>query len=211
MQDNQSGSPRQIKISMYKMAPLPFFAIFFMLMTVAIISLINVPKEPLLGLFSAIWFGGIALSSLRSWLLSRKNYVTVSENGIELKHSAGVIQIPWSEIKTVCLQIILTKVITWYGQPQLALQLSTQNINKINEINSSNSGGLYRKRDDLADLIGENKLDLYINMYKATEEDAAILNILKRQPSFVEHVKPLIKTKSLEEYNKVYEENFNSK
>ncbi|KKT73198.1 MAG: hypothetical protein UW68_C0015G0026 [Candidatus Collierbacteria bacterium GW2011_GWB1_44_6] len=152
----------------------------------------------------------LSVSLLRKILRNRKNYTLISEEGLKIFHSRGIVNLNWEDFSLTSLQAsgstnILgdTKII-----PYLNLVFTESGKSKISAINTNKSGGLYKKQIDFEGYMGEVSGDLYINLSKTTDRDASIVDTLSKHTTFVKHTKPIFKTVDPAQYNEFVIQNF---
>ncbi len=191
------------KIVILKNSILIWFSLF-LISSIAILSLLNISLSPLLFGSIAFFSGWLVFIVLKRLISSFTNYAVVSEAGLEIRNQNQKHFISWTEITKVGLQLLMTKFAGINeGVPHLGISLSEQN--KLPSLNSAKSLGLFKLKTDLEGFLGEPKMDLYINLRQLDDKDEPIMKILTNQKSYSKHLKPLIKTSSHDEYNKISE------
>lgn len=175
--------------------------------SIAILSLLNIALSPILFGSIAFFSGWLVFLVLKRLIFSFTNYAVVSEAGLEIRNQNQKHFYSWTEITKVGLQLLMTKFAGINeGVPHLGISLSEQN--KLPSLNSAKSLGLFKLKTDLEGFLGEPKMDLYINLRQLDDKDEPIMKILTNQKSYSKKLKPLVKTNSQDEYNKIIAENF---
>jgi len=184
-----------------------FLLIFLLCTVLSLINFILTPSGNSFGYFvvallfeaSLIWFGS------KYVLPGRQKYVIVDDNGINFVCQKRKVEIKWSHIEKLTLQGFVPNdfrggfAVLSFDYNKDAVDLSEINIPYF----------LFRKETDLASFLGSNKPDIAISLKFMKESENKVLHdIFQRNGFSLVKTKPLIQCKTQDEYNEIFEANF---
>jgi len=197
----------EYKISSAKITIASLFSLIFLLglSTFFLVGLLVILKAGLtssvLGVGLAVVFGwSLILYTATRFIASLRNYVVLNSAGIRFSQFGRTIEIPWNEIKTISLQLIIAKRLgVWESNLYLSITLTEQAKLKLEKVKVSREFGFIQNRTTLEGYMGNYKPDLAITLKFLKEKDKGLLVFLKKQQSYIDTA-PIVKTKSVQEY-----------
>jgi len=136
----------------------------------------------------------------------------IGDEGISIYQKGKVVQLVWGEIVKIGFQVVMAKRMGVYEAfPYLSIKLAAPSLSKIDILKSSKEFGFIQKFSDLTGYMGQDKLDFYIGMQYAKENDSQqLIHLLSSRSVYIKSLSPLIKTDDKLEYERVVKENFKS-
>jgi hypothetical protein len=183
----------------------------------ALISTVTIPFIAT-ALFPIIKIPGVVVLTF-FWLIAayltykvfslRKSFATISAQGISISQGSVIVEISWTEIEKIGIQAIVLKRMNVYeALPYLSIKLSTQYVEKLAPFVAEELGFIQKSNSLQEYLCSGEKNDIFIKMSGLQENDIDIISFLTSQNTFVKALPVIVKTSSVEEYNKLVKENF---
>ncbi|OIO45385.1 MAG: hypothetical protein COZ34_04730 [Candidatus Pacebacteria bacterium CG_4_10_14_3_um_filter_34_15] len=156
-------------------------------------------------LFS-LFFSLLLIYPVINYFLNR-NRLFIDIERLSITFDGRTYNFKWEEISQIGFQVLISEKSFGVREaiPYLALKL--KDISKINFMKDHEEFGFIQKKDDLKKLKHqEDILDLYVSLRFAKYTDSFFLDFLKNKSAFAEHLKPLVRTDSEDEYDSVLKE-----
>jgi len=158
---------------------------------------------------AAIFFWLLFIFPLVYYFLNQ-NRLIINTNGLSIMFGGKTYYFGWNEVSKIGIQALVSPKSLGIMEIFLYLAINLKDKLKINDIKNHKEFDLIQKKDDLKNFRHqEDILDLYVSLRFTEDSDPPFLDFLKNKSTFVEHLKPLVRTDSEDEYNSVLKENFN--
>ncbi len=139
-----------------------------------------------------------------------RNGLFINIEGLSITFDHMTFNLKWDDINQIGFQALISEESFGIRETIPYLVLRLKDISKINFIKNHKEFSFIQKKDDLNRFIQQKDiLDLYISLKFTEDSDLSLYNLVKSRSTYVDNLKPLIKTTSEDEYNSILKENSN--
>lgn len=176
-----------------------FFALAIPILSYFLYSIINIP-----GILTLSFFWLINIISIISHLKASRLYCEITNQEVKISDGNSIVKFNIEAIQGINTQLLISKRMGVYEVfPYLVFMIKEDSKDKLNLLSNSREYGFIQKMDSLTAYMGEEKGDINIRMNTLKEKDLLKLKDIFNKP--LQPLKPLVKTKDKEEYDKVVE------
>lgn len=176
-----------------------FFALALPILSYFLYPIIKAP-----GILTLFFFWLIDILGIISDLIASRLYCEITNQEVKISDGNSIVKFNIEAIQGINTQLLISKRMGVYEVfPYLVFKIKEDSKDKLNLLSNSREYGFIQKVDSLTAYMGEEKGDINIRMNTLKEKDLLKLKDIFNKP--LQPLKPLVKTKDKEEYDKVVE------